>query len=178
MTRSLFSTVSLLVVVMLAGACITSNGNTGATRVTGSAPKAPPAASIPTEDSGGAKTPVAVSHGGPLVDYVSLVDQLRGVGATVDPAGEIEQPFFSVKAQVIKVNGEDVQVFEFANAPAANAVASSVAPDGGSIGTNMVSWIAPPHFYKAGKIIVLYVGNPGAVTVLLAKVVGAQFAGR
>ena len=178
MTRSLFSTVSLLVVVMLAAACSTSNGNTGATRVTGAAPTAPPAANIPTEDSGGATTPVAVSHGGPVVDYVGLVDQLRGAGATVAPAGEIEQPFFSVKGLIMKVNSEDVQVFEFADAPAADAAASTVAPDGGSIGTNMVSWIASPHFYKAGKIIVLYVGNPGAVTVLLARVVGAQFAGR
>ena len=177
MTRSLFSTVSWLVVVMLAAACSTPAGNTVAIGVTGASPTASPPASLPTEDSSGATTPVAVSHGGPVVDYVSLVDQLRGTGATVAPAGEIEQPFFSGKGLVIKVNGDDVQVFEFAAASAADAEASRVAPDGGSIGTNMVSWIAQPHFYKAGKIIVLYVGNPGAVTVLLARVVGAQFAG-
>ena len=178
MARSSTFIFSFLLVAALVAACRTSTGNTGATGVTGAAPTAAGPASIPTEDSGRATTPVAVSHGGPVADYVSLVDQIRGVGATVVPAGEIEQPFFSVKGLIIKVNGEDVKVFEFADAPAANAAAASVAPDGGSIGRNMVSWIAPPHFYKAGKIIVLYVSNPGAVTVLLVKVVGAQFAGR
>ena len=69
--------------------------------------------------------------------------------------GEIEQPFFSVNGLLVKVNGEDVQVFEFADAAAADAEASRVVADGGSIGKSMVSWIAPPHFCKAGELIVL-----------------------
>lgn len=56
--------------------------------------------------------------------------------------------------------------------------ASQVAPDGGSIGTSMVTWVDTPHFYKAGRIIVLYVGSDETVLGLLAKVMGAQFAGR
>ncbi len=35
--------------------------------------------------------------GGPVTDYVSLIDNLRAAGATVEPAGDISQPFFSVK---------------------------------------------------------------------------------
>jgi len=119
-----------------------------------------------------------VSHGGPVSDYVSLIDNLRATGATVDPAGDVTQPFFSVKGQVIKVNGEDVQVFEYSDEAAAEAEALLVSPDGSSIGTSMVSWIAPPHFYKAGKLIVLYVGENGAVTDILESIVGSQFAGK
>ncbi len=119
-----------------------------------------------------------VSHGGPVKDYISLVDNLRAAGATVEPAGDVEQPFFSVKGQVIKVNGQDIQVFEYADDIAADTEAALVSPDGGSIGTTMPFWVAPPHFYKAGRIIVLYIGENGAVIDVLESVLGVQFAGR
>ena len=32
-------------------------------------------------------------------------------------------------------------------------------PDGSSIGTSMVSWVATPHFWSLEKLIVLYVGE-------------------
>ncbi len=119
-----------------------------------------------------------VSHGGPVTDYVSLVDNLRKEGATVEPAGEIIQDFFSVRGQAIKVNGEDVQVFEYSDQSTAEAEAALVSPDGSSIGTSLPFWVAPPHFYKAGRIIVLYVGENEAVMDVLESVLGAQFAGR
>jgi len=99
---------------------------------------------------------------------VSLIDNLRATGVTVNPAGDVSQPFFSVKGQVIKVNGEDVQVFEYGDKATAEAEAALVSPDGSSIGTSMVSWISSPHFYKAGKIIAIYVGENSEVTNLLA----------
>jgi len=119
-----------------------------------------------------------VSHGGSVSDYVSLIDNLRAAGATVGPAGDVTQPFFSVKGYVIKVNGEDVQVFEYSDEAAVEAEAELVSPDGSSIGTSMVSWIAPPHFYKAGRIIVLYVGENPAITETLEIALGKQFAGQ
>ena len=76
------------------------------------------------------------------------------------------------------MNGADLQVFEYENSEAMEKEASQVAPDGGSIGTSMVTWIDAPHFYKAGRIIVLYLGNDKAVLDLLNKVVGPQFAGQ
>lgn len=120
----------------------------------------------------------SVSHGGPVKDYISLVDNLRATGATVEPAGELTQPFFSVNGSVIAVNGSDVQVFEYADAAAAEAEAALVSPDGSSIGTSMVGWVASPHFYQVEKLIVLYVGDSEAVTDVLESVLGQQFAGR
>jgi hypothetical protein len=119
-----------------------------------------------------------VSHGGPVTDYVSLIDNLRKEGANVEPAGEVNQPFFSAIGQTIIVNGENVQVFEYSDEVAADTEASLVSPDSSSIGTSMVGWIAAPHFYKAGKIIVIYVGENREVISLLETVLGPQFAGR
>ena len=122
--------------------------------------------------------PPVVSHGGPVTDYVSLIDNLRAAGVTVEPAGDISQPFFSVKGNAITVNSENVQVFEYADAATADTEAALVSPDGSSVGTTMVSWVATPHFYKTGRLIVLYVGGDTAVQNVLEAVLGSQFAGR
>jgi len=124
---------------------------------------------VPTQDT--------VSHGGLAVDYVSLIDNLR-VNASVNPEGEIEQPFFSVTGFSIQVNDANVQVFEYSTAEDAEADASLVSIDGSSIGTSMPFWVDVPHFYYKEKIIVLYVGDDPAIEELLESVLGPQFAGR
>lgn len=111
------------------------------------------------------------------LDYVSLIDSLRAAGATVEPAGEIEQPFFPVTGRVIKVNCGDVQVFEFADESAATDQAEQISPDGEFIGDFHVNWIDIPHLYKGGKLIVVYVGQDNQVIVALEAVLGQQFAG-
>jgi hypothetical protein len=140
-------------------------------------PVEPTAPQPENNDSSEPQTPI-VSHGGSVADYVSLIDNLRAAGTTVEPKGEVSQAFFSVKGQVISVNGGEVQVFEYADESAAEADAALISPDGGSIGTTMVTWVAAPHFYKIGKLIVLYVGNDSAVIKVLESVLGPQFAGR
>jgi len=116
------------------------------------------------------------SHGVTVTDYVSLVDALRAAGATVEPKTELEQPFFSVKGQMITVNGNNVQVYEYQDAAAAEA--QLISPDGSTVGTTKITFVALPHYYKAGKLIVLYVGQDRDLLGLLKDVLGSQFAGR
>ena len=113
-----------------------------------------------------------------MEDQSSLIDTLRTSGADVEVSEPVEQAFFTVTGQILKVNGKDVQVFEYESAEKMEADAGQVAPDGGSIGTSMVTWVVPPHFFKSGRILVLYVGeNPEAIN-LLSGALGEQFAGR
>jgi hypothetical protein len=111
-------------------------------------------------------------------DQASLVAALQASGATVEAGEPVSQAFFSPEGSIIKVNGADVQVFEYESVEAMESEASQVAPDGGSIGTSMVTWVDTPHFYKAGRIIVLYVGSDESVLSLLKNALGPQFAGR
>ena len=110
-------------------------------------------------------------------DEASFVKVLQEAGATVETGDSITQEFFSPEGHTVKVNGADLQVFEYESAEAMEKDASQVAPDGGSIGTSMVNWIDTPHFYKVGRVIVLYVGSDQTVLGLLNKVMGPQFAG-
>jgi hypothetical protein len=110
-------------------------------------------------------------------DKATLVDALQDAGATVEEGDPISQPFFTPEGSILKVNGADVQVFAYESAESMEEEASQVMPDGGSIGTSMVAWMDTPHFYQAGRIIVLYVGSDEAVLGVLEKALGPQFAG-
>lgn len=107
-----------------------------------------------------------------------LAARLRAAGLTVTVADEIEQPFFTGRARVLRVGDEDVQVYEFPDAAAAANAAGQVAPGGGSIGTTMMSWMAAPHFYRKDRLIVIHLGSDAAVTRALTDLMGPQFAGQ
>ena len=91
----------------------------------------------------------------PVEDHASLIESLRAAGATVEPGNPVDQIFFAATGQIINVSGEDVRVFEYESIEARQTDAALVAPDGGSIGTSMVTWIDTPHFYKTGRILAL-----------------------
>ena len=54
----------------------------------------------------------------PVTDMNSLIAALQGNGLTVETAGTVSQPFFDVEGTQLRVEGADVQVFEFADAEA------------------------------------------------------------
>ena len=116
-------------------------------------------------------------RGGAGEAFEQLVDDLRAAGDAVEIGDAISQPFFSVDGQQIIVNGGEVQVFEHASAEAADEEAGLVSPDGASVGTSMILWVATPHFYKSGALIVLYVGENAAVIDALEALLGTQIAG-
>lgn len=93
-------------------------------------------------------TPAAVSHGNEVGGYVELVDALRAASATVEPAGEVEQVFFSAKGQKIQINGIEVQVFEYSDEAARKAESDQISPDGTNIGTSMITWVDQPNFER------------------------------
>lgn len=107
-----------------------------------------------------------------------LVATLQANGIKVEAAGVVSQPFFEPEGQVIRLADQEIQVFEFVTESDAASAAETISPDGSSIGTSMVSWIAPPHFYHAGKLVVLYVGDEQSIVTALEGVLGPQISGR
>jgi hypothetical protein len=70
-----------------------------------------------------------------------------------------------------------VQVFEYPDRAKAEKDAARVSADGMTIGTAKPHWLAPPHFFRRGKLIVLYVGNDEQVLRALQERLGPAFAG-
>jgi len=124
----------------------------------------------------------------PVTDYSTLLRYLRDSGASIGEEGEIHQPFFrDVEGRRVTVNESAIQVFEYANAEAMESEASCVSPNGFGFTIRTensdiwevcnVGWIGPPHFYKAGRIIVIYIGDDDSIISLLENALGTQFAG-
>lgn len=111
-------------------------------------------------------------------DLVSFVDGLREKGIRVTPIERLEQSIFSVKSTIILVGNEEVRVYEFDNIESLEKESTKVSSDGTQVGNNPLKWSGPPHFYKQGKIIVLYVGSNGGVLSMLDETMGKQFAGQ
>ena len=127
---------------------------------------------------GSAPTITASTKSTVVQDQASLIAALQATSATAEIADTVFQDFFSPEGSLVRVNGVDIQVFEYESAEAMEQEAAQVAPDGGSVGTSMMMWMDAPHFYKTGRIIVLYVGSDENMLNLLRQVIGDQFAGQ
>jgi hypothetical protein len=79
---------------------------------------------------------------------------------------------------MFKVQGEDVQVFEYSSAAELEAQAGLISRDGTTVGTTKIHWIGSPHFFKQERALVLYVGDDRNVLKSLEAVLGRQFAGQ
>ncbi|MCA9899351.1 MAG: hypothetical protein KC433_14260 [Anaerolineales bacterium] len=109
--------------------------------------------------------------------YEWVLTALRDNGTAVEALSTISQPFFEPEGQVIQVDGQEVQLFAFPNEAEAATAAATIDASGSTVGTTMLSWLATPHFFKSGNLIVLYVGDTEAVIAALQGVLGSQIAG-
>ena len=67
---------------------------------------------------------------------------------------------------------------DFPSAKEANAAAETISEDGSVVGSSIMMWFSPPHFFKTDKLIVLYVGEDGGIVDILGDTLGPQIAGR
>lgn len=121
-------------------------------------------------------------------DMPQLIERLTTAGLSVEQAGDASSAalpgIWRRDGRLLRIEGELVTVFEHPDAVSAKADAVQISPDGSKIGpgdsgtTTSVDWIAPPHFYRNGRLFVLYVGRVDAVTEALEAALGPQFAGR
>ena len=93
----------------------------------------------------------------------------------------------------LKVGGPDgslMQLYRFREVEQAAQAAAGVSQDGMSVplgsGVAQVSWVGPPHFFRQGPLIALFVEGDGArpngsrdrlVLKVLRGIMGPQFAG-
>lgn len=92
-----------------------------------------------------------------------LASQLQAAGLKVERKGSVRQPFFTVPARVLAIGADEIEVFEFASAQDAEKAAATVNPDGGTIGTSAMHWMAPPHFHRRDRTILIHLGDTAEV---------------
>ena len=121
------------------------------------------------------------------LSYTGLQSALRAQGATVQDEGSVSpSPFLAGTDYILRVNGTEVNVYEYRTTIEATYDASRLSADGttfaprfGPFGDHAatVDFIAPPHWFRRGRVIVEYVGRQADLLALLRQVLGPQFAG-
>jgi hypothetical protein len=128
--------------------------------------------------------PAAPNGSAALTSTASLMLALQHQGASVAAGAMLPHalPCFAVDGQVLIVNGESINAFEYRDAAAAETDAAKISPDGSKLAgagcAAAVDWVGPPHFYKRDRVISVYVGSNAAVIQLLEVVLGKAFAPR
>lgn len=115
------------------------------------------------------------ANSGAVSDYSSFITYLEDAGIQVEETGVVNQPFTAIEGKTLAVNGDEMQVFEFADQQTAKAQISDFKD---FFDTSMIMWIAPPHFFQTGRIIILYLGGNAEIIQALEAAAGAQFAGQ
>ncbi len=147
------------------------------------APAATPATSVPTSiatpvSPTATATPAAPTAEPPYTTADLLAD-LAAQGARVEALpGSVTKPYLSVPGVVVQVNGQPVQLFQYADAAALAADVAGLAPNASSINGRPLVWPAAPHFWRKGGLLALAVSNDQSLVALISSVMGAQFAGR
>ncbi len=126
----------------------------------------------------------------------AVVSRLRTAWVEVEWASFSWRPDFfgpSVRQASLSVGGpggSHVQFYRFDEAGQAAEAAAGVSREGNAVptdrGTAMVSWAGPPHFFREGRLIALFVQGADSdlsgsldrrVLKALREVMGPQFAG-
>lgn len=141
----------------------------------------PPATTPPPSGQGNTPppprmTPPPAQSG--VLNYAGFLTELRKI-ATVTVIGSSQsQSAIGGTGYAITVNGERVQIFEFSTEAQATARSRQVSADGTKIGTQEIPWKVDPHFFRKGRLIVVYGGSNASVMNALERVLGKQFAGK
>lgn len=121
-------------------------------------------------------------------DYASFIAYVKSLGLGVGSETKAYSNIYSGDITEVLINGETMYVIEYATEEEMNQRASEISPDASSVtktlpdGTKrMTSFIQianmPTHYYKKGKIIVIYAGKNESMVQILEEIFGPQFAG-
>jgi hypothetical protein len=122
----------------------------------------------------------------PVTDYTSFIEALETAGFDIrqgDRTGG-DGPFsLTEPGRSVYIDGVRVATYAYPSEEALDRFRSGVTdhgygvPVGEAPGVAHVDWVDPPHFYAAGTLLVLYVGEEQHTLEALDLLIGPQFAG-
>jgi penicillin-binding protein 2 len=99
--------------------------------------------------------------------------QLLGKTLTVEQTDQtILHPFFGVPGQVVRVNGNDLQVFVYPDATARKSDSARISADGRLIAGEVVDWPVPPRFVSSGNVLSVLLSSDNRVAGRVDRAIG------
>jgi hypothetical protein len=107
-----------------------------------------------------------------------LANSLRAKGFRVSLGAKTREAYFTVSSREVVLDEPGLmKAFEYSSATRADEDAAVVTPEGQPTPLVMFGWIDVPHFYKSGRLIVLFIGCNGHTLEALENLLGRPFAG-
>jgi hypothetical protein len=132
-----------------------------------------PAATTPAPDPGAPGAPPVAE----VTTYAEFVASLEQQGVAVEERGQVTQPFIDVTGQAVAVQGQEIQVFEFASEQAQRDTTATLGMIRDTIAQAMGRPAGQVHVWSNGRIIVLYAGQDTQTLSMLNRVVGTPVIG-
>lgn len=132
-----------------------------------------PQADVPITgfNSGGYGTVVSMPN---ILNYDQMVRAAETYGLNASMVGPIQQPFFEPTGEIILVQGQEVQVFQFANASDVKQALSQIPVVGTRVAGTPVVNVEPMHVWSGGNLIALYSGQDARVIGFLNAAFGPR----
>lgn len=109
-----------------------------------------------------------------IVDTAAeLVTALQAEGFVAQHGGRFNNFLFERGGQLLLVNGQQVQVWEFATNEQADAAQDSILGDDSPLAR--LNFTAPPRFFQNGRMVVLFVATDPAILRTLTDILGDPF---
>lgn len=123
----------------------------------------------------GPATPPAWAAGSSFAADMHTADEaaagLRADGLTVELTGrQIRQPFFAVPGEILRVNGQELQLYVYPDVWDRFQDAR-ISPDGSRIKQWTVSWAAPAHVAVKGNLLALFVSDDQALAATIERAI-------
>jgi hypothetical protein len=93
-----------------------------------------------------------------VVTSSELVGSLEDDGRDVSVIGDVNQPFIPVTGQLMQVNGQEVQVFEFSTQQERQQISDLLRREGFTI-EGIAPGVQDPYIWDQGRLLVIYVGQ-------------------
>jgi len=114
--------------------------------------------------------------GGCVEPGVTSLDEVRAdlarEGAVVRTIGTTIGLPFSVGPTRVEVDGREIRVFEYTDVASRASDSSAITMGGYQVHGSPVEWPTQPLFWAEGRVLVLYVGEDGALIDILTRVLG------
>ena len=146
---------------------------------TATSPATPTAAAQPTVTSTPAAAATLATAFAVQYSTLDLLADLANLGAQVEVApGRVVKPYLTTYGLIVRVDGEPIQVFQYADEASLLADVDGLDASASSINGLPLAWPAAPHFWHKGSLLALAVTDEQDYVDLISQVLGAPFAGQ
>lgn len=108
--------------------------------------------------------------------FNNLIDALASAGVPAQPGERASGMPFSVPRRPVDVGTFEIAVYEYDDPATRVAEEATIAMEGWSVNHTPVEWVATPHYWSRGRVIVLYLGDDHSVIDFLSQVLGPEVA--